>query len=48
MLNMPNLEAAATARRPRTTVWLSPEEAFGVLPDVLGAEDLDWETIAPS
>src|ERR1700690_864600 len=48
MLNVLNLEAVATARWLRATVWLSPEGALGALPDVLGAEDLNWETITPS
>jgi hypothetical protein len=47
-LNVLNLEAVATARWLHATVWLSPEGASGMLPDVLGAEELDWETITPS
>jgi len=47
-LNVLNLEAVATARWLRATVWLSPEGASGLLPDVLDAEELAWETIRPS
>ncbi len=47
-LNVLNLEAIATALWLRATVWLSPEGASGMLPDVLGAEELAWETIMPS
>ncbi len=47
-LNELNLEAVATARWLRATVWLSPEAASGMLPDVLGSENLSWETITPS
>jgi len=47
-LNVLNLEAVAAARWLRATVWLSPEGASGVLPDVLDAEELAWETITPS
>ncbi|MGO8862302.1 MAG: hypothetical protein ACLQRH_16270 [Acidimicrobiales bacterium] len=47
-LNVLNLEAVATARWLGATVWLSPEGASGMLPDVLGAEGLTWETITPS
>jgi hypothetical protein len=47
-LNVLNLEAVATARWLRATVWLSPEGSLGMLPDILGAEDLNWETIRPS
>jgi hypothetical protein len=47
-LNVLNLEAVATARWLRATVWLSPDGASGVLPEILGAEDLNWETIRPS
>lgn len=46
-LNLLNLEAVATARWLQATVWLSPEGAFGILPDVLSAEDLTWEKITP-
>lgn len=47
-LNVLNLEAVATAHWLRATVWLSPEGASGMLSDVLGAEELTWETITPS
>ncbi len=47
-LNVLNLEAIAAALWLRATVWLSPEGASGILPDVLSAEDLAWETITPS
>jgi hypothetical protein len=47
-LNVLNLEAVATARWLGATLWLSPEGASGMLPDVLGAEELTWETITPS
>ncbi|MGH8996686.1 MAG: hypothetical protein ACRDYB_11740 [Acidimicrobiales bacterium] len=48
MLNVLNLEAVATAHWLRATVWLSPEGTLGMLPSVLGAEDLNWETITPN
>lgn len=47
VLNVLNLEAVATAHSLHATVWLSPEGALGMLPDVLGAEGLNWETITP-
>jgi hypothetical protein len=47
-LNVLDLEAVATAHWLRATVWLSPEGALGMLPHVLGAEGLIWETITPS
>lgn len=47
-LNLLNLEAVATAHLLEATVWLSPEGASGILPEVLGAEELAWETITPS
>jgi len=47
-LNVLNLEAVATALWLRATIWLSPEGASGLLPDVLDAEELAWETITPS
>ena len=47
-LNVLNLEAVATARWLRATVWLSTEGASGALPDVLSAEGLTWEKITPS
>ena len=47
-LNLLNLEAVATARLLRATVWLSPQGAAGILPEALGAEDVTWESITPS
>jgi hypothetical protein len=47
-LNLLNLEAVATAHLLQATVWLSPRGAAGMLPDVLGAEDLSWKSITPS
>jgi hypothetical protein len=47
-LNLLNLEAVATARLLQATVWLSPQGATGMLPEVLGEEDLTWESITPS
>ena len=47
-LNLLNLEAVATAHLLQATIWLSPQGAIGMLPDVLGAEDLSWESITPS
>jgi hypothetical protein len=46
-LNLLNLEAVATAHLLQATIWLSPQGATGMLPDVLGAEDLSWESITP-
>jgi hypothetical protein len=45
-LNLLNLEAVAAAHFLRATVWLSPEGASGVLPDVLAAEKIAWRTVA--
>jgi hypothetical protein len=47
-LNVLNLEAVATAHLLHATVWLSPRGATGMLPHVLGAEGLTWETIKPN
>ncbi len=47
-LNVLNLEAVATARWLGATVWLSPEGASGMLPDIFAAEELTWETITPT
>jgi hypothetical protein len=44
-LNVLNLEAVATALVLQATIWLSPEGASGILPEVLHAERLGWETI---
>jgi hypothetical protein len=38
----------ATAQLLQATIWLSPEGASGVLPAVLGSEDLEWETVTPA
>ncbi|MFZ0665056.1 MAG: hypothetical protein WAM97_04825 [Acidimicrobiales bacterium] len=46
VLNVLNLEAIATAHSLHASVWLSPEGALGMLPDVLAAEGLNWERIA--
>jgi hypothetical protein len=46
-LNLLNLEAVAAAHLLQATIWLSPQGAIGMLPDVLGAEDLSWESITP-
>ncbi|MHB8681563.1 MAG: hypothetical protein ACYDA2_05640 [Acidimicrobiales bacterium] len=48
VLNVLNLEAVAMAHSLHATVWLSPEGAQGMLPHILDAEGLDWETITPS
>jgi hypothetical protein len=47
-LNLLNLEAVATAHLLQATVWLSPEAASGILPDVLRSEGLDSETVSPT
>jgi hypothetical protein len=44
-LNVLNLEAVATALVLQATIWLSPEGTSGILPEVLHAERLGWETI---
>lgn len=46
-LNLLNLEAVATAHFLQATVWLSPHGASGILPHVLAAENLTWQSIAP-
>jgi hypothetical protein len=46
-LNVLNVEAVGTALWLGATVWLSPEGATGLLPEVLDAEHLAWETITP-
>ncbi len=48
LLNVLNLEAVATAHWLGAIVWLPPEGASGVLPEVLGEEELAWEAITPS
>jgi hypothetical protein len=45
-LNLLNLEAVALARCLSGTVWLSEESAAGLLPEVLDAEGISWETVA--
>jgi hypothetical protein len=45
-LNLLNLEAVAFARLLSATVWLSEEDAAGILPAVLAAEKVAWETVA--
>lgn len=45
-LNLLNLEAAAAGRVLDATIWLSPESADGVLPQVLDAEGMRWTTKA--
>ncbi len=47
-LTLLNLDAVASAHLIRATVWLSPVGASGVLPAVLEAEDLDWQTVTPT
>ncbi len=44
-LNLLNLEAVATAHVLEATVWLSVRGASGILPAVLDAEGLRWETV---
>lgn len=46
-LNLLNLEAVAAAHLIPATVWLSPEGASGILPEVLDLEGLAWATVAP-
>jgi hypothetical protein len=45
-LNLLNLEAVALARCLSGAVWLSEESAAGLLPAVLDAEGIAWETLA--
>lgn len=47
-LNLLNLEAVAAAHFLQATVWLSPEGASGILPDVLEAEKIAWRTVVHS
>ncbi|HEV7887581.1 MAG TPA: hypothetical protein VGO92_08475 [Acidimicrobiales bacterium] len=44
-LNLLNLEVVAAARILDAAVWLSVPAAAGVLPEVLDAEGLPWETV---
>lgn len=46
-LNLLNLEAVAAANFLEATVWLSPQGASGILPEVLSAENITWHTVAP-
>jgi hypothetical protein len=45
-LNVLNLEATASARLLRATVWLSEASCAGILPGVLDDEGVAWTTIA--
>ncbi len=47
-LNLLNLEAVAAAHFLGATVWLSPQGARGILPDVMAAENIAWRTVAPA
>lgn len=47
-LNLLNLEAVAAAHYLGATVWLSPQGARGILPDVLTAERITWCAVAPT
>lgn len=44
-LKLLNLEAVATGRLLKATLWLSEETAEGVLPSVLDAEGIAWERV---
>ncbi|MGH9157411.1 MAG: hypothetical protein ACRD1K_16595 [Acidimicrobiales bacterium] len=44
-LKLLNLEAVAVGRLLRATMWLSEDTARGILPAVLEAENVAWETI---
>lgn len=46
-LNLLNLEATAAARLLGARVLLSRPSASGVLPEILDAEDVRWDTIEP-
>lgn len=46
-LNLLNLEAAATATVLSATVHLSPAAANGILPTILGAENIPWTSLNP-
>ncbi|MBI2704366.1 MAG: hypothetical protein HYX32_03615 [Actinobacteria bacterium] len=48
MLNLMNIEAAATATLLRARVLLSPPAAQGVLAPVLDAEGIVWDTVDPA
>ena len=47
-LSLLNLEAVAAAHFPGATLWLSPDGARGVLPDVLEMESIAWRAVAPT
>jgi hypothetical protein len=44
-LNLLNLEAVAAGRHMSAAVWLSPEGAAGLLPDLLDAEGVRWRVV---
>jgi len=44
-LNLLNLEAVAVGQLFAAVLWLSPDSARGVLPDVLDAEGVAWRTV---
>ena len=44
-LNLLNLEAVAVGRLLRATLWLSPESAAGVLPEILDEERVAWQVV---
>jgi hypothetical protein len=46
-LTVLNIEAVAAALWLGATVWLSPEGANGLLPEVLDAEHVAWERVTP-
>ena len=45
LLNLLNLEVAASGKAVGAEIWLSPPSASGVLPAVLGAEGVAWRTV---
>ena len=45
-LNLLNLEAVAVVQLSGGTLWLSPEAANGVLPEILDEHHVTWETVA--
>ncbi len=47
-LNLLNLEDVAAATVLSAHVWLSPKGAAGMLPTVLDAEGVGWQTVQPS
>ncbi len=46
-LNLLNLEAVAVGVQTESTIWLSPPAGAGVLPEVLDAEGVPWQVVAP-